>query len=404
MLFLKPLHELNSDDIQEFCAQWREGVRVEYKPNMNSIKGDIPKIVSSFANYQGGILLIGVKSIDGKTSSPVNGFKKSQGEPRVTIQQACLHGINPPITPEIQIVEMENKKIVVVVSVNESIEAPHAIENSKIMYIRSGDFSEPYELAKSKLIEDLFQRRRNADKNKNNIMNGINIRLEKIKKDLSLRGKFTYGVPSFEIVVSPSLPYYPLLGLEDTFEFIKQYETDRNPFGASDKLKRAYQGIFSFWGDNYDFRFSEINQIGLTFIFKTFSNATSNEGDGHTIEIFESIMMVAKMLKFMQQLYEKVNYSGNIIVKLSLVGIYGSKVVFPWTAYRPEDPDDYISYDETMRSEAAYAAPILNDKIIEVIVNLFKDIIWAFTQKWISIPETFISQEIERILKINKYL
>ena len=402
MLFNKPLHELSSADIQEFCTQWREDIRVEYKPNMNSIRGDIPKIVSSFANYQGGILLIGVKSEDGEALLPVNGFKKSQGEPRVTIQQACLHGINPPIMPNIQIVEMENKKIVVVVSINESIEAPHAIENSKIMYIRTGDFSEPYDLAESKWIEYLFQRRRNANKKKSDIINKINIRCEKIKLYLASHGKFTFGNPMFEIVVSPSLPHYPLLSLEDTYEFIKKYETNRNPFGASDKLKRVSQGIFSFFGNENKFRYSEINQIGLTSIKKTFGNATPN--DGYTIEIFRSIITVAEMLRFMQQLYNNANYFGNITVELSLIDIYERKIVFPWTGYEPDEPEDYISYDETMRSEATYAAPNLNDKITEVMVNLFKDIIWAFTQKWISIPETFISKEINRILQLNKYL
>ena len=369
---------------------------------MNSIRGDIPKIVSSFANYQGGILLIGAKSKDGKALAPVNGFKKSHGEPRVTIQQACLHGINPPLMPDIQIVEMANKKNVVVVSVNESIEAPHAIENSKIMYIRSGDFSEPYELAKSKWIEHLFQRRKNANKNKTEITNKINIRREKIKNKLARLGNFTFGNPMFEIVVSPSLPHYPLLSLEETYEFIRQYETDRNPFGASDKLKRVTHGIFSFFGNKDDFRFSELNQMGLTSIYKTFGNSTPNEG--YTIEIFRSIITVAETLRFMQQLYQSVNYSGNITVELSLHDIYGRKIVFPWTGYGSHDDGDYLSYDESIKSEIAYVSSNLDDEIIEVIVNLIKDIIWAFTQKLVSIPESFITQEIERILRTNKYL
>ena len=58
-MFTKPIDEIEFEDVESFCEEWAEGVRVEYKRDMN-IKKHIPKIVSSFANTFGGIFLIGV--------------------------------------------------------------------------------------------------------------------------------------------------------------------------------------------------------------------------------------------------------------------------------------------------------------------------------------------------------
>ena len=51
--------EITFEVVENFCREWPEGVRVEYK---REITKDIPKIVSSFANTQGGVFIIGVEA------------------------------------------------------------------------------------------------------------------------------------------------------------------------------------------------------------------------------------------------------------------------------------------------------------------------------------------------------
>ena len=51
--------EITFEAIETFCREWQEGIRVEYKQQLTK---DIPKIVSSFANTQGGIFIIGVNA------------------------------------------------------------------------------------------------------------------------------------------------------------------------------------------------------------------------------------------------------------------------------------------------------------------------------------------------------
>jgi len=51
-LFLKQLKDIDFDTVRSFYETYSEGVRVEYKRDLSS---NIPKVVSSFANTQGGI-------------------------------------------------------------------------------------------------------------------------------------------------------------------------------------------------------------------------------------------------------------------------------------------------------------------------------------------------------------
>ena len=59
-MFTKLEKEIDFNDIETFCREWAEGVRVEYKREITP--KTLPKIISSFANTQGGIFVIGVET------------------------------------------------------------------------------------------------------------------------------------------------------------------------------------------------------------------------------------------------------------------------------------------------------------------------------------------------------
>ena len=73
----------------------------------------------------------------------------------------CLDAIYPALSPEVVIVEnpLAPGTGVVLVRVEESIQAPHAIQNSTEIYVRRGDLSRPEEFASLAWIEHLLQRR-----------------------------------------------------------------------------------------------------------------------------------------------------------------------------------------------------------------------------------------------------
>ena len=80
-MFTKPIDEITYQDVESFCQQWSEGVRVEYKIEV-TVSRHIPKVVSSFANTYGGIFLIGVEAdqkIIGSTLFRVSPSKTNRG-------------------------------------------------------------------------------------------------------------------------------------------------------------------------------------------------------------------------------------------------------------------------------------------------------------------------------------
>ena len=111
--------EIDFNDIEAFCREWAEGVRVEYKSEI----AHIPKIISSFANTQGGIFIIGVDADKecNKVIFPIQGTPNEGGiEERIV--QSAITGIHPPVSPEVIIRDVPGKigSVVVVVRVGES--------------------------------------------------------------------------------------------------------------------------------------------------------------------------------------------------------------------------------------------------------------------------------------------
>ena len=60
-MFTKLATDITFSDIEDFCREFGEGIRVEYKRDFD-IKKHIPKNVSAFANTQGGIFIIGAET------------------------------------------------------------------------------------------------------------------------------------------------------------------------------------------------------------------------------------------------------------------------------------------------------------------------------------------------------
>ena len=168
-------------------------------------------MVSAFANTFGGIFLIGVESEQTKNEVifPIQGIPNEPGfEER--IQQSSLEGIYPAVIPEIKIIDVpHNNNIIVIVRVDESIQAPHAIQNSKRTYIRTGSITEPYDLADMDRIAYMFKRREDSQENAKQILD----RIDERAKRFCIQDK-----PSLTVIAQPVYPYRPVITTSDIYE------------------------------------------------------------------------------------------------------------------------------------------------------------------------------------------
>ena len=79
MLFIE--RPITVERIRNFAETFNEGLRVEYKANFDdNVRGKIAKVVSSFANSHGGVLVIGVTAVRGVPQPPFEGFAEPERE------------------------------------------------------------------------------------------------------------------------------------------------------------------------------------------------------------------------------------------------------------------------------------------------------------------------------------
>ena len=170
MLFSTP--PATADDIRLFCQRFNEGIRVEYKSAFDrNVRQSSSKMLSAFANTLGGVAIIGVNATNGVPQAPIEGFEDAGEEWALILEQIGLQGINPPILPKVTIVQSDVPgKCFLVIEVEESPEAPHAIENQTRVYVRTGNAANPYELASVDLILERFTRRRALEESRKRIV------------------------------------------------------------------------------------------------------------------------------------------------------------------------------------------------------------------------------------------
>ena len=237
MLFSKPISDLDHHDIEEFCTRFRENIRVEYKSTFDdSVKRKLPKTLSSFANSYGGVLVIGVKTTSGVPEEPFEGIAFQDPEPRLTVENVCRDNIFPEVLFYAQLVPSQvSGKAFLVIQVNESPKAPHAIENSTQVYVRTGDSASPTKLADMALLERLLLRRREVSARWDEFFAESSILADRagIRKD----------VPLLELQIGPLYPTDVVIQREKVFEFLAddlrrralgfyKNESFRHPAGA----------------------------------------------------------------------------------------------------------------------------------------------------------------------------
>lgn len=298
-MFTKSIDEITFEDVQSFCKKWAEGVRVEYK---SEITRSIPKIVSSFANTHGGIFLIGVVA-DQKNNrvTSIPGIPQQNGIEE-KIQQSALTGIYPGVMPEIKLVDVPNTgNVVVIVRVDESVQAPHAIQKSTKTYIRVGSITQPYELADMDQIKYMFRRREDAQERTGHILNRI--------KERTQRLNCGHGVPSITVITKPIFPFRPVIS---TSEILSALPTILN------FSRRVTGGVCTFLSSGHEY--TEFNEYGIAY-HKSVLNCSDNK-ENKEIEYLDLRDRIAASISQASILYQACDYLGNIEASIQLREVF----------------------------------------------------------------------------------
>ena len=295
--------EITFEVVESFCREWPEGVRVEYKQEIK----DIPKIVSSFANTQGGVFMIGVEAnqTNNKVQFPIEGILKTDGIEEGIVQSALM-GIYPPVMPEVKLVDMPGtENVVVVVRVDESVRAPHAIQNSTRVYIRVESVTQPYkkpELAEMNMIEYLLNRRKDTQGVAQQILDRIEQRIN--------RSGGMETTPSMTVIARPVYPYRPVISPTAIYQLF-----ERRAY-----VKRVTGGVACFVDRSSDLDL-EINEYGIVYHRRRLSYS-----EERLITLGDFIRGIKHLLRVAKELYNACDALVTVEVTVQLQNVFEKKL------------------------------------------------------------------------------
>ena len=365
--------------VKAFCSEWQEGVRVEYKQEIHK---DIPKTVSSFANTQGGLLIIGVKENEPDNNEPytIKGIPNT-GSFEERIVQSAITGINPPVMPEVIIVEVSNtENVIVVVRVDESPHAPHAIQNSTRVYIRAGNITQPYEktqLAEIDYIEYLLNRRQDTQGITQQIVEQIEVRTHKFCNP---------GMPNMTVMFRPVFPYRPVISPSEIYELFKDWP----------RVTRVVGGV-SCLSEQKSERNLELNEYGLIY----YRNALRPDEKG-TINVHGFIAGIDGALDPAKRFYQACDFLGNIEVIVQLQNVYEQQLVKDLGTGKNIGLNRPVCYNDTVLATTSNHYITRDIAEPEHQRNIFEDLtmqlLWAFN---IPTDHNYIRQHVAKLIEPN---
>lgn len=129
----KHLHQVTYSELAAFLHEQRdEGVRLDYKESWTN---KIVETACAFANTYGGYIFYGVKEVEqpNRPNQPdpedVSGLDFSKGDPAASLRSKIMDNTRPVVEPQIHAVPLEGStgKGVLIVQVEESVDAPHEV-------------------------------------------------------------------------------------------------------------------------------------------------------------------------------------------------------------------------------------------------------------------------------------
>ena len=341
MLFTKPQNEITFEDIEVFCGENGEDERVEYKREIKHI----PKIVSSFANTRGGVLIIGAEP-DGQ----IQGIPRKPGIEE-GIQQSALTGIYPGVIPEIILVDVPNSSnLVVIVRVDESIHAPHVIKEVPQAYIRVGSITQPAEMDR---FAYMFKRREDSQAITRQILDRIEKRVEAFSNKKA---------SNITVIVKPVFPYRPVISKEDIFQ---------------PSWRRAEGGTYILPNNDYgDYR--ELNEYGIVYQRTALEPKGSQDCSVPYWDYEGFLYRISECLSLARDFYEKCEYTGNIKCTVQLREVFGSKLLSPYP-HGSQSGSRECSDSDVSTSIECFQRDFANpERLKEIVEGFASNILWAF--------------------------
>lgn len=372
--------------VRDFCGRFSEGLRVEYKRDFDpNVREKLPKVVSSFANSHGGVLVVGVNTLNGVPQGPFEGFEPpAREEFALTVENICLENIYPPVLPRTTVVPSDvANRAFLVIEVEESGEAPHAIENSKKVYVRTGNAANPYDLADVDLIIDLVKRRKEPLELRNRLEKSAESRAE----------KWVMNPQSYvQVTICPRFPRSALCSSDEVYDFVRNTPYRGGHFINVNNLRRVPDGVAGQIPESMagGAAYEEINRFGLLFARTRFRKVPW-EGQREVLvllygDLFHSL---CKSLYCAASFYGATGFRGTVLVRVSLHNVAGELMTFYRIGglfYDDVSPNDFRCIAEVVSVERLVEVDRIVRNKLDVLTDILGEFAWSFWQSLAEFP------------------
>lgn len=320
MINQKRIEDIVLKDIEELISQeYVEDKFLEYKGEMDKGEKDrILNAVCGFSNADGGLFIYGLKEEKG-VPAEIDGISlgdKSWDDKKRGILSSIENSIEPKVYVEIDNIELENGKILIVIKIPKSWSAPHCIKRNngknRSFYIRRDGSTNPMTYQE---IETMFN-------SKNTTMDKINeFRNERLRKFSSKNAH------NFKVLYH----FIPL----DSFS-----KEDININEARDKLqnKDNIGGIYRYNFEGiyhpYDVSFKQLFRNSI------FEMVYESEAENEPISLEHHQQEFIEVTKEIYDLYHELNIFCPIMIFISITNIINHPIFQNGIPKRFKEPFD----------------------------------------------------------------
>jgi hypothetical protein len=265
---------------------------------------------------------------------------------------------------------------VAVVKVLESIEAPHAIENSTRVYVRHASTSTPIELADIDRIDYLLQRRRAPEKWREELIERAEAR--------SPLSPGLVGQPHrrLRVVVTPVFPRGTLFSYDGLFELAKRLDDKADRMMRN--FRMVHEGVMGGrLADPSADHHLEVSTQGVLFFEEPVEySGTSQDQQTQFIFLKDALWPLARGVNIALPFFS--GLLTNLLIRCELYECHGVAFlhVEPSKLVRPELLIAQRRSTDHLISVSTYvAADDLRDQRIEILTDVLRRMLWAFSYR-----------------------
>ena len=318
-MITKDIDKIEFEDVVEFLKLGTpEGTFLDYKQDFPS---NLEKTIAAMANTFGGHIIIGVKDRGDQPAEPFEGFPGDDGH-RQRVTNICVNNITPPVFVEVAVPKNPNGNgnCFVVIRIPESAASPHSIKSSAAFYVRTGQSSNPENIADHERLIWLFDRRQKAGNFKDSLL--------KMADELSFlyleRNKLSKN-GLLNCVAVPHFPSQNLIPYSEMRELIRQCSNRAGDFPNYCQADICTMSGGVFWGRRFDHEFAFDSMHSAGILQHTCSTITLNG----TIELTRILSRIGKFAWFALKFFKVVGYSGAIEFVFTLSGLHSRQIQYP---------------------------------------------------------------------------